>query len=806
MTDLYAGNTLHGSRGHAVDAHPSRPRVRADWRGRVPGAVATVAVLLLSSFAGLTLASSHPAVGIGKVAAPSGTSAPRPVIIHQQPTPQTPTADPAGSPFAFNSSAVSLGLGNGVGSLPSTFWGVNYNYAAPSGPDQNSFANSTIAHDLNETPITWLRLPLVSEDPGASYNSSFNWSSAFEFCDWEHCHSLVTVGGAGESAQNGAWEVQYIEDHYHFYPDYWIFGNEPDVYDWASPSAYASTVHQWILDVRAFDPTAQFMGISVTGDPSVDDAYLTDLMEQDGSLINAFAIQTYPDQPPDLTLSNFMGSLSGPHSVLYESENARSIVDSYGGTDLPMFDNEYNGGGTGITAWDQFRQGYPDVPYTATSVIQGLDAHLDQLAPWTFTSVNGLTVNEGDGCDNAMIELTSECNGIAGTYNPMFYLYSQILKQLPFGSLTNVTLPGFPDLWGIQVTNGSTRDVLVVNDNVATPRTFDLGPGFPVSGNLSTRLLDPANPEQPLETVLPLNTTSPTFTLPALGVLLLQFTPGSAAPPPAGNGGAPPTPHTVTFVRSGLPTGTNWSVALNGLIKASSTSSIVFPGLTALFTYDVASVFGYYPVSGFGMGNASLGNLSIPIVYTAGTTPALSIRSFGVFPSTPLFGVPFTLTVATVGGQGPYAYSYAGLPLTCQPVDGSTISCSPSPNGTYDIAVSVADGNGGVVEETLNVTVSGSPPAASTPPPAAPPSSGIAAYGLLGLFSVLVSGGLIAGVEVVSFLRHRGGRRPSPRVNQKAPYFLGRRAVATGRPQLAPRPPGPPPTPWPGPGGVPRRG
>ena len=210
---------------------------------------------------------------------------------------------------------MSLSLGNGVGSLPSTFWGVNYNYAASSGPDQNDFANSTIAQDLNETPITWLRLPLVSEDTGASYNSTFDWASAFEFCDWEHCHSLVTVGGAGETAQNGAWEVQYIEDDYHFFPDYWIFGNEPDVYDWASPPAYASTVHQWILDVRAFDPTAQFMGISVTGDPSVDDAYLTDLMEQDGSLINAFAIQTYPDQPPDLTLSNFMGSLSGPHSV-----------------------------------------------------------------------------------------------------------------------------------------------------------------------------------------------------------------------------------------------------------------------------------------------------------------------------------------------------------------------------------------------------------------------------------------------------------------------------------------------------------
>ncbi|MGC2035348.1 MAG: hypothetical protein WA761_07895 [Thermoplasmata archaeon] len=722
------------------------PRARSARRLRGLFAIAVVSVFLTSSLAGLAMAGDLTGVVGGASVHPASAGSTFQVLT-----------DNSREGFAPNGSAASLTLSNGIGTLPSTFWGVNYNYAAPSGPDQNNFANSTVAQDYNETPISWIRLPLVSPEPGASYNTSFNWASVFEFCDWVHCHSLVTVGGANETAQNGAWEVQYIEDHYHFYPDYWIFGNEPNVYDWASPSAYASTVHQWILDVRAFDPTAQFMGISVTGDPGVDDAYLTDLMEQDGSLINAFAIQTYPDQPPDLTLSNFMASLTGPHNILFEAENARSIVDAYGGSDLPMFDNEFQGGGTGITAWAQFRQGYPDVPYTATAVIQALDAHVAQLSPWTFASVDWLNPGLNDGCDNAMIELSGTCEGVAGTYNPSFYLQTQILKQIPYGSLTNVTLPGVPDLWGIQVTNGSTRDVLVANDNISMPRTFDLGPGFPVSGNLSTRLLDPANPEQPLETVMPLNSTSPSFTLPALGVLLLQFTPESAAPPPTGNGGAPPTPHTVTFVRSGLPTGTNWSVSLNGLTQTEPGPSIPFTGVTGRFAYNIPSVPGYHPTAAFGTGNASQGNLSIPVPFATGAAPSLAIVSFSSSPAVPQPGSSFMLTVETTGGDGPYAYSYAGLPLSCAPADGPSIPCSATPKGTYGIEVSVADSSGGQVETGINVTVTDSPSAPVGAETGGDPFSGVAADGLRALFSALIAGGIIAGVEVMSVIRHRQG-------------------------------------------------
>jgi hypothetical protein len=425
-----------------------------------------------------------------------------------------------------------LTLGGSMGDMPSDFWGINYDYTAPSGPDAGSFANSTVSRFYNETPFEWIRMPIVSEDPGGSYNSSTDWGSAFAFCSWTHCHSIVTVGGAGETAANGAWEVWYIQHHFHFDADLWVFGNEPDVFGWANATAYAATVHQWILDVRAFDSSAQFLGIEVTGDPSVDDAYLSDLVKEDGSLLSAFAIQTYPDNPPDsASVSNFMGALFGPHSVLDEAENARAVANAAGGGDLAMFDNEYNAGGTSDPAWASFRQGYPDVPFTVTSLIQALEAGVQQVSPWTLTSTSAVASTQlgTDGCDNGLIELSRHCDGITRTLNPMFYLYSQILDQIPHGSLRNVTIPGLPRVTAVQVTYDGYTYVLMANANAYTNATFDLGPGFPTEGNVRSTLFDPAAPIAPLISTFPLTSSSDgsttSFTLPALGVLLLRFAP-----------------------------------------------------------------------------------------------------------------------------------------------------------------------------------------------------------------------------------------------------------------------------------------
>ena len=195
-----------------------------------------------------------------------------------------------------------------------------------------------------------------------------------------------------------------------------------------------------------------------------------------------------------------MGALFGPHSVLAEAENARAVADAAGGGDLAMFDNEYNGGGTSDPAWAPFRQGYPDVPFTVTSLIQALEAGVQQVSPWTLTSTSAVASTQlgTDGCDNGLIELSQHCDGITRTLNPMFYL------SLPVSWIRSAWVPagrddpGLPRVTAVQVTYDGYTYVLMANANAYSNATFDLGPGFPTEGNVRSTLFDPAAPIAPL--------------------------------------------------------------------------------------------------------------------------------------------------------------------------------------------------------------------------------------------------------------------------------------------------------------------
>jgi Phosphoesterase family len=54
--------------------------------------------------------------------------------------------------------------------------------------------------------------------------------------------------------------------------------------------------------------------------------------------------------------------------------------------------------------------------------------------------------------------------------------------------------------------------------------------------------------------------------------------------------------YNVTFTESGLPSGTQWTVALNGVNESASTSSIVFSVKNGSYPFSVESVAGYTPV------------------------------------------------------------------------------------------------------------------------------------------------------------------------------------------------------------------
>jgi len=83
--------------------------------------------------------------------------------------------------------------------------------------------------------------------------------------------------------------------------------------------------------------------------------------------------------------------------------------------------------------------------------------------------------------------------------------------------------------------------------------------------------------------------------------------------------------YTVTFTESGLPSGTSWSVTLNGNTESSTTNTITFSVPNGTYSYTIGSVSGYTvsPSSG----NITVNGVSVnqAITFTTVTTSLYTI-------------------------------------------------------------------------------------------------------------------------------------------------------------------------------------
>lgn len=145
----------------------------------------------------------------------------------------------------------------------------------------------------------------------------------------------------------------------------------------------------------------------------------------------------------------------------------------------------------------------------------------------------------------------------------------------------------------------------------------------------------------------------------------------------------------VTFQESGLPTGTAWSVTLQGATNSSTLSSVGFVEPNGTFAFQVAPVPGYS--ASVSMGNVTVqGSAPAPVVITFTSVP-LSIVSFTASPNQiPLGGTTF-LNVTVSGQYPPFTYSYWGLPPGCASANASSLACAPSVTGRVAVTVDVFD-------------------------------------------------------------------------------------------------------------------
>ena len=122
----------------------------------------------------------------------------------------------------------------------------------------------------------------------------------------------------------------------------------------------------------------------------------------------------------------------------------------------------------------------------------------------------------------------------------------------------------------------------------------------------------------------------------------------------------------LTFQESGLPSGTNWSVSVNGSVESSTTSSLVFSEPNGNYSYTVGSVLGYVANRTSGSVTLNGSAASVPITFTRTSEPAypVSFTESGL-PSGTSWSVTWngstnSSTASTIGftaSNGTYNYS-----------------------------------------------------------------------------------------------------------------------------------------------------
>jgi YVTN family beta-propeller protein len=201
----------------------------------------------------------------------------------------------------------------------------------------------------------------------------------------------------------------------------------------------------------------------------------------------------------------------------------------------------------------------------------------------------------------------------------------------------------------------------------------------------------------------------------------------------------------VTFVESGLPASTTWSVTLSSQPNSASTATIQFTEGNGTDPFTVGTVPGYTPAPASGSITVDGAPANQNVVFTA--APAALSVTLTADPGTLTVGSSTTLTATVTGGSSPFTYAYTCLPPGCSSTAAS-FSCTPTQSGTFNATVTVSDLAGQSAQANATITVQSN---SSTPGPS---SQGGTSYVLWGLVApVIVAVGLI--LFLVAWRRRR---------------------------------------------------
>jgi hypothetical protein len=416
-----------------------------------------------------------------------------------EPSPRIAPA-PSAAPVAaglWPTASASLWISNRAAvELPTDFWGVN------GGVYYRANANATQV--LENSPLSLVIWP--SGDLTDSYNMTANrvygdgntWYSpptnerAFiAWCRSVHCHALLGLPAEIDSPSTAAYEVAYTERTLGFFPDYWEIGNEPALWQhfgvpwsqWtasqkqnATPVPFARLVQRYVAAIHGVDPSARIVGLSGLGSGARGETtWIRAVVGLNGANLSAVAIHVYPAGNTNAltgTLSQFYSSLSGKGSLSYRLPRDRAAIRAACSTcaDLGLFVTELNSatvaGGTNGGNYATYMSGYPEVPYVAAEIAQGLDANATGLDLYNLQGLyDGSLIN---GSSVAPRPLATFCTRL------LPYLGSRVVATSLSSTAGGLYVAA---TWNA---TGSDMRLLLVNTNTTTAASVPLvGTGFP---------------------------------------------------------------------------------------------------------------------------------------------------------------------------------------------------------------------------------------------------------------------------------------------------------------------------------------
>jgi len=270
---------------------------------------------------------------------------------------------------------------------------------------------------LNGSPIVLYRWPgggladrldvftnTVYADDGSTTLAA---SSLVDFVDWcrsqVDCGAIIQLPSETNDSSFVANEVRYITENLSFAPAYFEIGNEPALWthfgvpwsSWnssqqlnATPTSYAGEAAGLIAAIRGVNSSTPILAIGGVGQGATGEAgWLGTLAARVGTRAGGYALHVYPagGATNDSTLAAFYQTLNSSAAIPNRLPLDRAAIYAACAAckSLPILADEL-GSGTGGSPYGAFESGYPEAPYVATELLQGIYRNLSSAELYAY--------------------------------------------------------------------------------------------------------------------------------------------------------------------------------------------------------------------------------------------------------------------------------------------------------------------------------------------------------------------------------------------------------------------------------------